>query len=168
MKIKLVPIGHKAQISQLEYLKQFMAAVNDELDTHRAHFNSATGNWEHPVTFKINKARYASGGIVEGSVFAEHEILSHVNYGTRRRAIVSRKKVMKFQLGYKARTRKGSVRSGGKVRYGEWVRTRRVGRHKIEGRHFDVTIIGYRKNAFPRRVQLYLNRANKRAWRTNG
>jgi len=88
--------------------------------------------------------------------------LEWLDNGTPARTIVSHKGEMRFQVGYRAGTRRGLIGYRGYHRYGAWRRGWVVGtkkKHKIAARDFSSTLVRIREKRFQAAVDAAFDRA---------
>jgi hypothetical protein len=148
-----MPIKFKAMLPTYYDEAAFVAAAERILDKtgkdFRAGFEQSVEGWEHQVSF-------ATQSQIEGKrarviVGTNDEIYGYVNHGTKPHEIKPKRKGrLSFRTGYRAKTQRGSLRSGSGGATGAWVSAKKVQHPGTEPRNFDEEVVRRTKPKFER------------------
>lgn len=135
-------------------LEQIKAALIDD-------FRGTVASWDTEVDFAGRK--YILTDELRVIVYPTGEgaqIWTYVNEGTRPHLIAAKgRKPLRFQTGYRAKTRPGSAASGAGGASGSWRSARQVHHPGTTGRHFEKPIAQKNQAAFRRLAENALRRA---------
>ena len=102
-------------------------------------FNGTTNGWSRPPKFYQGGHNWTSE--VSVKVYTVSEIYGYVNSGTPAHRISARRYgTLRFQPGYRAATRPGSMMSSKPSRFGNYITPLSVNHPGIEAREFDVQV----------------------------
>lgn len=135
--------------------------LEEIIDTIERRFKIATMGWSKPVSITRRKPHTESdkrigwAGAIRNT--KNNAIFSYISFGTGPRAIRSSTgTTMWFQPGYKAATSPGSYISSKKSRWGPFIGTHVVHKHRIEPREFDKTIAESIELTLPSKAQKFI------------
>lgn len=113
-------------------------------------FDQSVDGWEHEVRFGVQSE--INGRQARVIVGTDDEIYGYVNHGTKPHDIKPKRKGrLSFRTGYRAKTRRGSLRSGAGGASGPWVSTKKTIKHPgTEPRNFDEEVVRRTKPKFER------------------
>lgn len=147
-------------------VEAFRREINRELrsiaESIRGDYEATTAGWRTPVTFVVREAGVARGGasIIIGT---ESEVYGYVDKGTRPHPIRPKSaKVLRFQTGYRPKTRPRVLRSTSGGATGPAVFAKQVQHPGTRAREFTETIADKWQPRMARRVQLAIVRAAAR------
>lgn len=117
----------------------------------KSDLEAITRTWVHKVKFNIRKTRRA--GMLGITVTTSDKIFGYVNFGTDPHVIKPKKSsVLRFQSGYKAKTRPGWIGSQEGGPFGDTVFAKEVQHPGSEARKFDVAIAQRRQKTMQSRM----------------
>lgn len=115
----------------------------------REGFEQSVDGWEHQV--KFDTQTQINGRQARVIVGTNDEIYGYVNHGTKPHDIRPKNKGrLNFRTGYRAKTRRGSLRSGPGGASGGWVSAKKVKHPGTEPRNFDEEVVRRTKPKFER------------------
>lgn len=136
MRIKIIPIKLRKGLpssSKLDHaIDEMLAEAALEAQDM---FKKTTSTWQTHVNFTVNKTKYGR------TVGTRSAIYKYVDQGTRSHMIYPRRKrILRFQTGYRAKTRPGVIGSSSGGASGGVVWAKAVRHPGTQARRFSVTI----------------------------
>jgi hypothetical protein len=149
MKLSISATRQKGSLSRwLERLpRQLDKALDDEAQLIKADFAKSTGGWSTAVTFTVTSGSFSR------KVGTTNRIYGFVNEGTPPHMIYPRGKFLFFNVPYTAKTRPGSLGSGGGGKGDTPVFAREVRHPGTKPRKFNELIADKARPRFYKRVK---------------
>lgn len=134
-------------------------AINDTIKDVSKDFKKTYSTWSHKPSFSIKRA---TKNKLVGSIETDDEIYNYVVRGTRRHVIRAKKAPMlRFQTGYRAKTKPGKIGSSGGGATGPFVSAKSVMHPGTEARNFDKIIATENQPKFRKRAESAIKKAAK-------
>ena len=158
--IRLDPIvPEKGLFDFGKFNREFVGALDHTSNIIRDDFKATVRTWRTNVRFsKVGPRRL--GGVLAVDVFTENEIYFYVEAGTKAHIIRPRTaRALRFQTGYKAKTRPGVIGSRGGGPRGPFVTARSVRHPGTQPRNFSKVIAKRRQRNLVNLTRLAFNRS---------
>ena len=124
-------------------------------------FEDITETWEHKPKFNIRKTKRS--GVLGITVTTSDRIFGYVNHGTEPHTITPvNAPALRFQSGYKAKSRPGWIGSQDGGSYGDTVFAQAVNHPGTEARKFDVAIARRRQKSLQSQLNQDLAKAARK------
>ena len=128
-------------------------------------YKKTVRTWKRKPKFKVERPRMTNIGMAT-FIYTTSDIYRYVDLGTRPRTIKPKRgKFLSFKVGGKAKTRKKVIGSSRGAPGTQWVRTKKVRRHRITPRRFSFEIKKRRQPKFSANMRKAARRANRRAFK---
>lgn len=159
--IKFIPILPKVAklIDQNRLQRELRNALNHIASIVKDDFEKTVKTWEHKPTFRKEGPRLTGDGL-EVSVSTNQEAYTYVTRGTRPHLIRPRRaRRLRFQTGFKAKTRPRVISSRAGGASGSVAFARAVQHPGTEARDFDIEIARRRQKNHENLVRLAVRRS---------
>ena len=151
MLLRIEAISPKPKDAAKIFEQAYKPALQTTANEVRRDLESITRTWKHRVKFNVRVVRRRGDyGI---TVTTKDEIFGYVNYGTKPHVIRPRKaRALKFQRGYKAKSRPGFIGSSEGGASGKTTFAKYVQHPGSEPRGFDKTIAKRRQKSLQSKI----------------
>jgi hypothetical protein len=159
--IKFIPILPKVAklIDQGRLQRELRDALDHTGNIIRDDFQKTVKTWEHKPSFRKDGPRQTGAGL-EVSVSTLHEIYTYVTRGTRAHPIPrTGRTFLRFQRGYRAKTRSRVIGSRAGGGFGPIVVARAVQHPGTQARDFDIEIARRRQKNHENLIRLAIRRS---------
>lgn len=135
-------------------LHEIVDATNKQLGVIQRDFNRTTATWKTQPRFDMEKATETTSQPIMGHVGTDNQIYIYVSKGTRPHIIRPKNaKVLRFQMGYGAKSRLRMIASFKGGSFGASVYAHLVLHPGTQAREFDDTIAESNQDDFERLIQ---------------
>jgi len=128
-------------------------------------YKKTVKTWKNKPRFRVERPRLLQIGMAT-TIYTTSDIYRYVDLGTKPRTIKPKKgKYLTFKVGGRAKTRAKVVGSSRGAPGTQWVRTKKVRRHRIKARRFSFEIKKRRTPHFSANMRKVIRRANRLAFK---
>ena len=151
MLLRIEAISPKPKDAAKIFKAAYEGALKETAQEVKQDLEAVTKTWKHKVKFTVRVVKRR--GRLGITVSTKDKIFGFVNYGTKPHIIRPRvARALKFQRGYKAKTRPGFIGSSGGGSSGKTIFTKYAQHPGSEARKFDVAIARRRQKSLHTRM----------------